>query len=116
MKNFVHDFFDLLNKRDFDSLKEQLSPDVVFYFPGTNPLQGPNKVAQLMRIIYRKYPDLTFTVEDIIVQENKIAVAWENSGTDTQGNPYNNQGVTIIKIDKDKVVYLSDYFKNTSFI
>jgi len=50
------------------------------------------------------------------VQENRIAVTWKNSGSDTKGNPYNNDGVTIFKIEQGKITYLSDYFKDTSFL
>lgn len=113
--DFIRKFFDMLNKKEFDTLKGHLTPGVVFHFPGTSPLHGPQKVTQLMRIIYRKYPDLTFHVQDIIAQEDKIAVTWENAGRDSSGKPYNNQGVTIMKIHQGKISYLSDYFKDTSF-
>jgi ketosteroid isomerase-like protein len=116
INDFVHNFFELLNQKDFDSLMELLSPGVVFHFPGTVPLRGPKKATQLMRIVCRKYPDLTFKIEDIIVQDNKIAVIWENSGKDTKDKLYLNQGVTIMEIEKGKVCYLSDFFKDTSFI
>ena len=113
---FVKSFFTLLNNRDFESLKNHLTPDVTFYFPGTKPLVGPQKVIQLLRIIYRRYAHLTFSIEDIIIQRNKIAVVWSNSGNDVRGRLYKNRGVTIFKIEKDKIAYISDFFKDTSFV
>ncbi len=112
----VEKFFELLHNKDFESLEDHLSPDVTFYFPGTKPLVGPQKVIQLLRIIYHKYTNLTFDIRDIIIQENKIAVVWANSGNDARGKSYKNSGVTIFKIEKGRVVYISDFFKDTSFV
>ena len=70
---------------------------------------------QLLRIIYRRYRNLTFKIENVVAQDNKIAAVWQNSGTDMKGNPYQNQGVAIFRIEKGQVIHVSDYFKNTSF-
>ncbi len=115
INKLINKFFELLNNKDFKNLQNFLSPDVVFYFPGTKPLHGHKKVIQLFRVIYRRYPDLTFKIKDMIIQKNKIATVWENSGNDTKGNPYQNEGVTLFKIEDGKVKYISDYFKDTSF-
>ncbi len=115
MKNLVEDFFEKANKKEFEGLKITLAPNAAFYFPGTKMVQGPDKICQLLRVISRKYPDLTFTIKEIIIENNNAAVSWTNQGTDRQGNCYNNEGVTIIKTANGLITYLSDYFKDTSF-
>ncbi|KPJ74128.1 hypothetical protein AMJ52_01835 [candidate division TA06 bacterium DG_78] len=114
-KDLVKEFFRLLNKKELENLTAFLSPAVIFYFPGTKSLSGPHKVIQLFKAIFRKYPDLTFRIKDIIVEENRLAVSWTNSGTDVNGDPYQNEGVTLFRIEQGYVTYISDYFKNTSF-
>ncbi len=111
----VKKFFELLNNKDFDNLEKYLSPDVVFHFPGTKPLHGPKKVVQLLKIIYRRYTNLTFEIKEVIIQGERIAAVWQNAGTDTTGNQYKNEGVTIFQVEDDKVTYMNDYFKDTSF-
>jgi len=71
--NLIKNFFEMLNKKEYKELENYLSPDVVFYFPGTKPLCGPKKVMQLFHIIYRSYPDLSFKINDIIIEEKKVA-------------------------------------------
>ncbi len=115
LKGLIKNFFEKINNREFDSLEKYLASSVVFYFPGTKPVQGPDKVIQLLRIIFRRYPDLLFDVKDIITEGDRIAVVWTNHGRDTKGNLYQNEGVTIIEIEKGLIIYLSDYFKDTSF-
>ena len=104
-----------LNKKELENLNRFLSPVVIFYFPGTKPLSGPQKVIQLFKMIFRKYPNLTFRIKDIIAEKNRVAVSWVNSGTDVNGDPYQNEGVTLFRIEQGYITYISDYFKNTSF-
>ena len=115
LKNLVREFFQMLNKKQLENLNRYLSPTVIFYFPGTKSLSGPQKVIQLFRAIFRRYPDLTFQIKDIIVEENRIAVTWKNSGSDIKGNAYQNEGVTLFRIEQGYITYISDYFKDTSF-
>jgi ketosteroid isomerase-like protein len=115
-QDLVKEFFRLLNKKELANLNAFLSPAVIFYFPGTKPLSGPQKVIQLFKVIFRKYPDLLFRIKDIITEENKVAVTWTNFGTDKNGSPYQNEGITLFRIEHGYVTYISDYFKDTSFI
>jgi predicted ester cyclase len=115
IRKLVSNFFESVNNKEFEKLKSFLSAEAILHFPGTKPITGAEKVIQFLRIIYRKFPDLTFEIKDIIIDDDKIAAVWENSGTDTANNLYKNQGVTVFKIYKGKVTYLSDYFKDTSF-
>ncbi len=55
-------------------------------------------------------------MNDIIIQKNRVAAVWENAGTDKQGKPYRNEGVTVFTFEQGKVIYMSDYFKDTSFV
>ncbi len=116
IEKLINNFFEKLNDKEFESIESYLSPHVVFYFPGTQPLKGPKKVKQLLQIIYRRYPHLKFRVNDIIIQKNRVAAVWENAGTDRQGRPYRNEGVTIFTLKQGKVISMSDYFKDTSFV
>ncbi|UCG91868.1 MAG: nuclear transport factor 2 family protein, partial [candidate division WOR-3 bacterium] len=111
IEKLINNFFEKLNDKEFETIESYLSPHVVFHFPGTQPLKGSKKVKQLLQIIYRRYPHLKFRVNDIIIQKNRVASIWENAGTDKQGKPYRNEGVTIFTFEQGKVIYMSDYFK-----
>jgi ketosteroid isomerase-like protein len=116
IKNVIQKFFETVNKRQYDRLRAFFSPDIVFFFPGTKPLHGPHKVLQLLKIIAHRYPDLMFEVIDIIIQDDQAAVVWKNRGKDLHGSPYQNEGVTIFRLENGRIGFMSDYFKDTSFV
>ena len=116
IENLIRDFFDTVNRRQYDRLKRFFSPDIVFHFPGTRPLNGPTKLVQMLKIIHHRYSKLIFIVVDIIVQGDRAVALWDNHGTDTHGSPYQNEGATVFTFVKGKIQYLSDYFKDTSFV
>jgi len=107
--------FNALNNRDLSLLDDYLDEDATFDFPGTTLIKGRKKIILFFKILFRKYPRLTFTVKDFIVEGEAICVLWTNKGTSKDGLGYNNRGVTIVHITDGKILFLSDYFKDTSF-
>lgn len=110
--------FACMNSQDFESLKPDLSDSVVFDFPGLQSVEGPRRVVVFLNALMRKYKGLTFKISDIIIdeQDNKACVVWTNFGKHLTGEDYHNSGITLIKFWEDKISFLSDYFKDTSFI
>jgi ketosteroid isomerase-like protein len=106
-----------MNSKDFESLKPVLSDDIVFYFPGTSPVEGPRRVILFLNALIRKYKNLTFKITDIVIDEgeHKACVVWTNFGQLANGIEYQNSGITLLKFSDHKILLLSDYFKDTSF-
>lgn len=105
-----------MNNRDLSLLEQNLSPDAIFDFPGTGLLHGPRKILIFLKVLFRKYPRLIFDVDDIIQDGNRIVVVWHNEGETSTRQTYQNRGVTVVHIRDDKIVLISDYFKDTSFV
>jgi len=116
IKDLSNILFTAMNSRDLPDLEKHLSEDAVFDFPGTDIIQGKKKVLLLLKILFRKYPRLTFAVQEIITEGNRACVVWTNEGESKEGEPYQNRGVTLIKVSNGLIVSLSDYFKDTSFV
>ena len=112
-RQFVLNFFEALSEHDSERISNSLSENVNFYFPKANPLISKDKVLRFLKILWLKFPELKFTLEKIIIEKEYCSVHWKNTGTDKNGNYYSNEGVTIIKFSDEKIVYLSDFFKNT---
>ena len=74
---------------------------------------GKDRILKFLKIFFRQYPELIFTVERVIRQGDQAAVHWTNRGSNRRKEPYENEGVTILEIKNGKIVYLSDFFKNT---
>jgi ketosteroid isomerase-like protein len=109
--------FRAMNARDPAAFAALLDDAAVFHFPGTKPIEGAARIEKFIKILLFKYPALAFEVRRVIADARCAAVEWTNEGTSRDGSPYRNGGVTVIALGQgDRVVYLSDTFKDTSFI
>ena len=109
----IDQFFELVNTRDLNMLEQLLTEDAEFYFPKTRPLLGKKQIIRFFRILFRQYPELVFQVQRKIVQRGSAAVHWVNRGANKRGEPYNNEGVTLLEMETGKITFISDFFKDT---
>lgn len=107
--------FNAMNTRNFSKLENELTEDAVFDFPGSKNAEGKRRVIIMLNALLRKFPKLEFNVYDIIVENNKACAVWTNKGENINGEPYFNSGVTIFHFRNNKINFISDYFKDTSF-
>lgn len=107
--------FDALNSRDFSEVQPFLAEEVVLNFPGVGDITGLKKVVIFMKTLLRKYPELTFTVSKIIVENDNAVAVWTNVGKKISGEFYSNSGNTLFQFSDGYIKLISDYFKDTSF-
>jgi ketosteroid isomerase-like protein len=74
---------------------------------------GKDRILKFLKIFFRHYPELIFTVERVIHQGDQAAVHWTNRGANRRKEPYENEGATILEMENGKIVYISDFFKDT---
>lgn len=107
--------FGAISKRDFSEFETYINEDLIFDFPGVDQMKGAKRVILFFNILFRKYKSLTFNVIDVIIENDKACVMWNNEGEEKDGTPYANTGLTWFKFSGDKISLMSDYFKDTSF-
>ena len=106
-------FFKAVNEQNLNAMQVLFNEKTEFYFPKTQPLIGSGRIIRFFRILFRQYPELSFTTLTTIVEGVKAAVHWKNKGVNRRGEPYENEGVTIFE-EKDGVIrFMSDFFKDT---
>ena len=76
-------------------------------------VSGRNTIRRFFQILYRQFPQLEFEVLKTIIQGSWVAVHWKNKGMSRKNEPYENEGVTLLEIEGEKIVYISDFFKDT---
>jgi len=108
--------FDAMNSRDVSLLEPHLCDDVRFDFPGAGIIAGKKRVLVFLKALLRKYPDIEFIVQDVIESRGKACVVWTNSARLDSDHPYRNSGVTVVHCAHNLITYISDYFKDTSFV
>ncbi len=106
-------FFEVFNSRNMEKMGDLLHPEAEFYFPKTQPLIGKDRILKFLKLLFRQYPELSFTVVRVICQEHQAAVHWTNRGMNRRKEPYANDGATILEFKDGKISYISDFFKDT---
>ena len=105
-----------MDKREFTLYEKYVAEDAKLDFPGSETVKGCRRIIVFLKAVLRKYPELKFIIENIIVDADKAAVVWSNKGKHKSGEPYKNRGITLVQMRNGEIVLISDYFKNTSFL
>jgi ketosteroid isomerase-like protein len=108
--------FDAMNSKNVSLLDPHLADDVRFDFPGAGVIAGKKRVLVFLKALLRKYPDIEFAVQDVIESPGKTCIVWTNSALSQTPRPYRNSGVTLVHSADGRITWISDYFKDTSFV
>jgi steroid delta-isomerase-like uncharacterized protein len=101
------------NKRRLGVVDELISPSHALNDPITSGSQtGPELYKRRVRELTTSFPDLCFTIEDIIAEKGKLVVSWIISGTHkgafmgipATGGKISVEGITIHHIANGKLL------------
>ncbi|MHC1741553.1 MAG: nuclear transport factor 2 family protein [Syntrophobacteraceae bacterium] len=106
-------FFEHFSAQSLGRMADFLKEDARLFFPKTQPLIGKERILKFFQILFRQYPELTFTIEHTIAQQDKVAVHWKNKGVTRKNVPYENEGVTLFFFEDEQISFMSDFFKDT---
>ena len=110
---FIHRWFDeVWNNKNEDAIDEMLAADGVGYGLGGENIVGPENFKVFQRAFVSAYPDLKVTVEDTVVEGDKIAARCRVSGShDGEGigllptnQPVDFTGMVIVRVQDGKIV------------
>jgi steroid delta-isomerase-like uncharacterized protein len=100
-------FNEVWNEGKVDVLEELLAPDYINHTPSTpNPPPGPAGLKPIVRAIRQAFPDLHYTIEDIVVGADTIAIRTTMSGThegDLFGIPATHRHVKVMQIQIERI-------------
>ena len=65
---------------------ELMAADFVFY-DSVSPIRGPEAFKHYVAGVRLAFPDLQFTVDDVIIEGNRAVARWTFRGTHTGGSP-----------------------------
>ena len=105
-------WFEGLNRGDASAADAVFAPDCVVHMTGVaEPIRGVGPWKELMAGFLRAFPDLHLTVEDQLVQGDRVAFRWHATGTHTgplgaappTGKPVALEGLIIDRLAGGKV-------------
>jgi steroid delta-isomerase-like uncharacterized protein len=97
---------------DFTVMAELFDPNLVRHDPNGNELHGPGQTEQFMRKFRAAFPDLHYTVDDVIAHDDKVVTRYHLQGThlgDALGFPptkkkVNYSGILIQRFANGKII------------
>jgi ketosteroid isomerase-like protein len=109
----VRTFFEHLSRGSTDEIAERLHEHVVLEFPGRRfgmRAEGKRRVVVFLRQNQRLFREgLRFTVHWAGVAQDRAVAQWTNEGTTRDGRPYVNRGVTVFRLEGDRIAEIQDY-------
>jgi steroid delta-isomerase-like uncharacterized protein len=71
-----------LNRGDVSAADAVFAPDCVFHFTGVpGPLRSVGPWKEFVSVMLNAFPDLHFTMEDQVIQGDRVAFRWHATGT-----------------------------------
>ncbi len=105
-KAHVRRGFEAINQKNLAVFDELLDPDVVFHNASTT-MQGLEAYKQFLSMYITAFPDLQFTVEDMIAEGDRVVARCTASGTHQgtlMGIPPTGKHVKMTLIFIDRIV------------
>jgi steroid delta-isomerase-like uncharacterized protein len=113
-KAIVKRYWEVINRRELDTLEEIVAPECVISDPA-RPARfptGPEGVKQYAGMYIAAFPDLEFTVEEVLAEEDRVVACWRARGTHRgdlmgiapTGVEIDVTGITVARIAGGKIV------------
>jgi steroid delta-isomerase-like uncharacterized protein len=107
-KRYVQKLFDTFNHGDLGTLDELVSPDYI----GPQGGRGPAGFRGVVVGLRNAFPDLRYTVDELIAEGDSVAVRWHWTGTHrgafrsfpATGKAISNPGLGIFRCKDGKIV------------
>ncbi|MET3877869.1 ester cyclase [Chitinophaga sp. OAE865] len=108
-KQLVERYFnEVWNNGQVDVLDELLRPDYINHTPSVpNPPKGPDGLKPIVKAIRKAFPDLHYTIKDVIATNNRIVARVVMTGTQTDslfGIPPSGKRVNVNQINIEEIV------------
>jgi len=100
-KALARQFFEYLDRREYDAIAGLLTPEEISHLPGAPPLDWPAH-QQYAAVFVNAFPDLHFIVEDQVADADNVVTRFTSHGThkgDLMGVPPTGRQVAISGIN-----------------
>src|SRR6476646_31710 len=81
-KLVMYRFLEFINTASEKLAQELISPNAVFHVPGrTEPMRGPAGYLAIIGMMRGGFPDIQWTLEELIAEDEKVAARFTMRGT-----------------------------------
>jgi len=103
-KAIIRRYYEAANKHNVDLAAELVAPDFVDY---DNKIEGLENLKQFGNMLIKGFPDIHWTIEDIVAEGDKVWVRTTITGThkgEYRGVPPTGKRITIGAVDILRIV------------
>ncbi len=79
----IRQVLELINDRNLDAAFELYAADYIYHGPGAQELRGRDAIRGLWEVFLTAFPDLQSTIDDVIIEGDKLVLRWTVQGTHT---------------------------------
>ena len=123
-KTLVRHSWELVNESNLDALEEVYSAEFVLHEPDRD-LMSLEEAKRYIRTYIDAFPDLRFTVEDVLAEGDLVATRWTLRGTHEgemeelgppTGRRFETEGITIHRVEGNKIAEEWQRYDNLGFL
>ena len=121
-KSIVRQICDAMNVKDLGQVEKLLASNYVFHGPGGLKATGPKGFREIFSMYATAFPDMHFTINELIAENDKVVTRWTVRGTHRgdfvgiapTGKSVDITGIAIATLTDGKVVEEFESFDETS--
>ena len=81
-KQFFNQFLQFINTADENLAQQLINPGATFHVPfQADPLQGPKGYLAIIGMMRSGFPDIQWSIDEMIVEDDKVAIRFTMKGT-----------------------------------
>lgn len=120
----AHQIFELLNKRDLDTLTELYHDDLLEDFVAIGPCHGPQETRRFFEELFEAFPDFHLEPVHVVATGDDAVVQWRASGTLSgasfqglapNGKALELRGVDVMRFREGKLAQNTVYYDGAAF-
>lgn len=101
---------ELLNEGKTERIHELIASDYAFHAPGGHEIRGIEGLKAFIAWLHTSFPDIHFTVDDMIAEGEEVASFYTVKGTHKSGKPLSFQGAIRSRFAGGKEVEAWEFF------
>ena len=95
---------ELLNGGKVEKMNEFMATEYAYHGPGGHEIKGIEAMKRFIAWVHTSFPNMHFTVHDLIAEGDKVVSSWTMKGTHKSNKQMEQQGVIISRFASGKVV------------
>jgi len=111
-KNLIRfNYEEFLNRKNLGNVEQYFTGDTVFRCPGFPETRGIDNKKQLILSIQSAFPDICYTVDNLIAEGDTVVALWRSTGTQKgewlgiqpAGKQFLCSGISVFRISDGKI-------------